>query len=104
MKNASIVSTAVIVMVGSAVGLYAAQSETFSGVAAATGDDVRIVRSFRGNKGPGWKDSIVVAGAVGPRHVVDFNVAGFVVHDKASGKTLRQLTTREFWQRVEPAG
>src|SRR5262245_55651061 len=70
----------------------------------AVGDDVRIVRSFPGNKGPGWKDSIDVAGAVGPRHVVDFDVAGFVVHDKANGKILRQLSTREFWQRVEPAG
>src|SRR5262249_20369797 len=37
-------------------------------------------------------------------HVVDFDVAGFVVHDKASGKILRQLSTREFWQRVEPTG
>jgi hypothetical protein len=70
----------------------------------AVADDVSIVRSFPGNKGPGWKDSIDVAGAVGPRHVVDFDVAGFVVHDKASGTILRQLSTREFWQRVEPAG
>src|SRR6516164_6574868 len=70
----------------------------------AVGDGVRVVRSFPGNKGPGWKDSIDVAGAVGPRHVVDFDVAGFVVHDKASGKILRQLSTREFWQRVGPAG
>jgi hypothetical protein len=104
MKNASIVSTAVIVLVGSAVGLYAAESETFTGVAAASGDDVRIVHWFPGNKGPGWKQSVDVAGAVGPRHVVDFDVAGFVVHDKVSGKILRQLTTREFWQRVEPVG
>jgi hypothetical protein len=65
---------------------------------------VRIVRSSPGNKGPGWKDSIDVAGAVGPRHVVDLDVAGFVVHDKASGKILQQLSTREFWQCVEPTG
>src|SRR5262245_7665935 len=70
----------------------------------AVGDDVRIVRSFPGNKGPGWKDSIDVAGAVGPRHVVGFDVAGFVVHDKESGKVLQQLSTREFWQSVEPVG
>src|SRR5262249_50009365 len=70
----------------------------------AAGRGVRGVRSVRGNKGPGWKDSIDVAGAVGPSHVVSFDVAGFVVHDKASGKRLRQLSTREFWESVEPAG
>jgi hypothetical protein len=37
MKNASIVSTAVMVLVGSAVGLCAGESETFTGVAAASG-------------------------------------------------------------------
>src|SRR5262249_53677877 len=146
----SIVSTALVALVGLAVEVSAAESETFTGVAAASGtdkrplllvdgkryelkasdqadasvtkmlakfskgdagtsastgdvaflartllavgDDVRIVRSFPGNKGPGWKDSIDVAGAVGPRHVVDFDVAGFVVHDKVSGKILRQLS------------
>jgi len=65
---------------------------------------VTVVRTFPANKGPGWKDSIDVAGAVGSRHVVDFDVAGFVVHDKASGRVLLSLSTREFWQRVEPAG
>src|SRR5262249_61372599 len=41
MKNASIASTAVIVLVGSAVGLYAAESETCTGVAAASGTHKR---------------------------------------------------------------
>jgi hypothetical protein len=136
----SLVSIALVVMLlGTVVGLHAAEGETFTGTVngndgiiidslapdarplpstgatgdvvallartlLAVGDDVRIIRSFPGNKGPGWKDSIDVAGAVGPRHVVSFDVAGFVVHDKASGKTLQQLSTREYWQRVEPAG
>ena len=75
-----------------------------AGAEPAAGDEIAIVRSFPGNKGPGWKASIDVAGAVGPRHVVDFDVAGFVVHDKESGEVLRRWTTREFWQQVEPAG
>ena len=70
----------------------------------AFGAEVAVVNAYPANKGPGWKSSIDVAGAVGPRHVVDFDVAGFVVHDKASGEILRQLSTREFWQRVQPAG
>src|SRR5262249_56951417 len=85
----------------SVVGLHAAEGESFT---RTVGDDVRIIHSFPGNKGPGWKDSIDVAGAVGPHHVVGFDVAGFVVHDKASGAILRQLCTRELWQTVEPAG
>lgn len=65
---------------------------------------VNVAQSFPANKGPGWKSSIDVAGAVGPEHVVDFDVAAFVVHDKLSGKVLQKQSTREFWQRVEPAG
>ena len=71
---------------------------------SAFAEDVAIVQTFLGNKGPGWKESIDVAGAVGPRQVVSFDVAGFVVHDKTSGKVLQQLSPRDFWQRVEPAG
>jgi len=62
---------------GASAGVVAFLARTL----LAVGEDVRIVRSFPGNKGPGWKESIDVAGAVGPRHVVDFDVAGFVVHD-----------------------
>jgi hypothetical protein len=94
MKGSHIIPVALAALFGSVTGTAAA-----SDIAAA-----EVVRSFPGNKGPGWKDSIDVAGAVGPRHVVGFDVAGFVVHDKASGKVLRQLSTREFWKSVEPAG
>ena len=31
-------------------------------------------------------------------------IAGFVVTDKTTGRVLSQLSTREFWERVEPAG
>lgn len=65
---------------------------------------IEIVRSFPANKGPGWKQSIDIAGAVGPDHVVDFDVANFVVHDKKSGKILKRLSTEAFWIQVEPAG
>lgn len=69
-----------------------------------TSADIEVVRAFQGNKGPGWKQSIDVAGSVGPEHVVDFDVAGFVVHDKLTGKVLNRLSSQEFWQQVEPAG
>jgi hypothetical protein len=65
--------------------------------------DVEVVSSFEGNKGPGWKAAANVMGAVGPRHVVDFTVGGFTVHDKATGKVLRHLSQRAFWNQVEPA-
>jgi hypothetical protein len=35
-------------------------------------------------------------------HVVDFTVGGFTVHDEATGKVLRHLSQREFWNKVEP--
>src|SRR5262249_55451350 len=90
LKRAAIVSLALGALVSSAELLRTGASAGVESVLARTllaeGDGVRIVRSFPGNKGPGWKDSIDVAGAVGPRHVVSFDVAGFVVHDKASGR------------------
>ncbi|MCA9213691.1 MAG: hypothetical protein KDB27_11525 [Planctomycetales bacterium] len=70
----------------------------------ASAQDVAIVDSFSGNKGPGWKQTIDVAGSVGPDHLVDFDVASFVVHDKSTGRVLKKLSSREFWQQVEPLG
>jgi hypothetical protein len=69
----------------------------------ALGADVIVVTRYPGNKGPGWKQTIDVAGAVGPKHVVDFDEGGFVMHDKPTGKELQRYSTREFWQKVEPA-
>lgn len=66
--------------------------------------EVEVARSFPANHGPGWKSSIDIAGAVGLRHVVDFDVANFVVHDKQNGEELKRMTTLQFWQQVEPQG
>src|SRR5262245_42686695 len=74
-----------------------------SAAGTACAAETQVVSMFEGNKGPGWKASANVMGAVGPRHVVDFTVGGFTVHDKATGKALRHLSQREFWNRVEPA-
>src|SRR5262245_37319001 len=70
---------------------------------AARAADVEVVAAVEGNRGPGWKAAANVMGAVGPNHIVDFTVAGFTVHDKATGKVLRHLSQREFWNKVEPA-
>ncbi len=64
---------------------------------------VTIVTAYPANKGPGWKQTIDVAGAVGPKHAVDFDEGGFVVHEKATGRELQRFSTREFWRKVEPA-
>ncbi len=69
----------------------------------ASETEVTVVTTYPGNKGPGWKETIDVAGAVGPKHAVDFDEGGFVVHDKAAGKELQRFSPREFWQKVEPA-
>jgi hypothetical protein len=70
---------------------------------AAWAEDVEIVTTFEGNRGPGWKAAANVHGAVGPNHIVDFTEGGFTVHDKATGKRLRHFSQAEFWKQVEPA-
>src|SRR6516164_5219564 len=69
---------------------------------AARAADVEVVAAFEGNRGPGFKAAANVHGAVGPNHIVDFTVAGFTVHDKSTGKVLRHLGQREFWNKVKP--
>ena len=66
--------------------------------------DTIVVTAFPGNKGPGWKQSIDAAGAVGPKHVVAFDVVGFVARDKASGNEVQRFSAADFWQHVQPAG
>ncbi|MCX8156047.1 MAG: hypothetical protein N3J91_06345 [Verrucomicrobiae bacterium] len=76
------------------------------GAAAAAADStgtVRVVTAFPANRGPGWKQTIDVAGAVGPRHVVAFDEGGFVVQEKATGREVQRFAPREFWRRVQPA-
>ncbi len=65
--------------------------------------DVTVVTTYPANKGPGWKQTIDVAGAVGPKDAVDFDEGGFVVHDKTTGRERQRFSTREFWRKVEPA-
>jgi hypothetical protein len=68
--------------------------------------DIEIVSAFDGDKGPGFKAAANVMGGVGPKHVVDFTISGFTVHDKATGKVLRHMTQGEFWKQagINPQG
>jgi hypothetical protein len=69
----------------------------------ARGADIEVVSVIEGDRGPGFKPAANVMGAVGPKHVVDFTIAGFTVRDKATGKSLRQQSQLEFWRQVQPA-
>ena len=71
-------------------------------VIPALADEVEVISTFEGNKGPGFKPAANVMGGVGPKHVVDFTIGGFTVHDKATGTVLVHWSQREFWSRVEP--
>lgn len=62
-----------------------------------------IVSKFPADSGPGYKSNPDEAGAVGPKHIVDFDGLNFVVHDK-SGKVLLKKSMIEFWASAEPAG
>lgn len=93
MKRFIINSMAFVALVGSMVGL-----SDFT-----TGVDIEVVTVIEGDRGPGFKAAANVMGAVGPKHVVDFTIAGFTVHDKATGKILRHQSQLEFWRAVQPA-
>ena len=58
---------------------------------------------FPGGSGPGYKPVPDTAGAVGPNHVVDFEDSWFMVHDKATGQVVLQMTVSNFWMSVEPS-
>jgi hypothetical protein len=65
---------------------------------------VKIVTDFPADKGPGYrKPNPDAAGAVGPKHTAVLDDRAFVVHDKATGKVLRDDTQHEFWLKVLPA-
>ena len=70
--------------------------------APAYGEEVEILTTFPGASGPGPKDCPDNAGAVGPDHVVDFTNANVVIHDKRTGKVVRQMTQTEFWKAANP--
>ncbi len=70
--------------------------------APAYGGEVEILTTFPGASGPGPKDCPDNAGAVGPDHVVDFTNADVVIHDKRTGKVVRQMTQTQFWKAANP--
>ena len=61
-----------------------------------------VLTSFPGDSGPGPKDNPDNTGGVGPNHVVDCTDANVVVHDKKSGKIVKQMTQTEFWADAKP--
>jgi hypothetical protein len=63
---------------------------------------VTILTTFVGDSGPGPKDAPDNSGAVGPDHVVDFNNANVMIHDKKSGKVVKRMTQTEFWKAANP--
>lgn len=65
---------------------------------------IEIVSTIDGNRGPGWKQTADISGAVGPNHAVSFDAGGFTACDKATGKPLLHLSPSEFWHRVQPTG
>jgi hypothetical protein len=66
------------------------------------GEDVKILSTFPAAAGPGPKDCPDNTGAVGPDHVMDFTNAIVVIHDKITGKIVRQMTQTEFWKAANP--
>lgn len=68
-----------------------------------SGADIDVITVIEGDKGPGFKAAANVMGAVGPKHVTSFTIAGFTVHDKSTGKTLLHQSQLDFWRQVQPA-
>lgn len=69
---------------------------------AAAGNGT-ILQTIEGGSGPGYKPCPDTTGAVGPNHVVDFEDSWFMVHDKATGRVLLQMTMSNFWVSVQPS-
>jgi hypothetical protein len=65
-------------------------------------DGVTILNTFPGDSGPGPKDNPDNTGGVGPDHVVDFTDMNVVIHDKKTGRVIKQVTQAEFWKGVKP--
>jgi hypothetical protein len=63
---------------------------------------VAVLTTFPGDSGPGPKDVPDNSGAVGPDHVVDFNNANVVIHEKKTGKVVKRMTQTEFWRTANP--
>src|SRR5215471_4417340 len=81
------------------VGVFCAKACVVAALAA----NGTILQSFPGGSGPGYKPVPDTTGAVGLNHVVDFEDSWFMVHEKATGKVLLQLTMSNFWMFVQPS-
>ena|SRR5579862_7324506 len=81
------------------VGVFCAKACLITALAA----NGTMLQSFPGGSGPGYKPVPDTTGAVGPNHVVDFEDSWFMVHDKATGQVVRQMTMSNFWMFVEPS-
>ena len=90
---------ALILMKLAMLGIFCAKA-CLMGALAANGT---ILQSFPGGSGPGYKPVPDTTGAVGPNHVVDFEDSWFMVHDKAAGQVVLQMTMSNFWMFVEPS-
>src|SRR3974377_1400840 len=72
-------------------------------VTAALAANGTILQSFPGGAGPGYKPVPDTTGAVGPNHVVDFEDSWFMVHEKATGQVVLQMTVSDFWMLGDPS-
>jgi hypothetical protein len=90
---------AIILMQLTILGILCAQV-CVTGALAANGT---VLLSFSGASGPGYKPAADTTGAVGPNHVADFADSSFMVHDKATGHVLMQMSMSNFWMFVEPS-
>lgn len=79
-----------------------ALAATVSLAMAQTGN-VSILRSFPGASGPGYKPCPDTSGAAGPKHLVDFEDGVFMVHEKATGQVVMQMSMSNFWLSVHPS-
>lgn len=62
--------------------------------------NLTVLTTFPGDKGPGTKALPDNVGGVGEDHVVDFTTAHIVVHDKKTGKVLLEKTQTVFWEEL----
>jgi hypothetical protein len=63
----------------------------------------RFSRRSRVDQDPEYKACPDTTGAVGSKHVVGFADSWFIVHDKATGRIVMQMTISNFWMSVQPS-
>lgn len=85
---------------GSPDAISRAATEPPSGEILRPARTVTIAAAFPGDSAIGPKVCPDNVGAAGPKHVVDFTCANFVVHDKKTGKVVQQKTQVQFWKEL----